>query len=106
MIQLALKIKYHAPNWQLIFEVIIVVYFVVDSMRTIYLWVVLNDRPVTLNYTLAFDSFIFIVGTLIDAIPFWTNKDLLAVEEVGGQADLELKVEGQTEKEMVESQMV
>ena len=106
MIQLALKIKYHAPNWQLIFEVIIVVYFVVDSMRTIYLWVVLNDRPSTLKYTLAFDSFIFIVGTLIDAIPFWTNKDLLAVEEVGGQADLELKVEGQTEKEMVESQMV
>jgi hypothetical protein len=108
IIELAIKIKYHAPNWQLIFEIIIVLYFVVDSMRTIYLWVVLNDRPSTLKYTLLFDSFIFILGTLIDAIPFWTNKDLLADEQVGGQTpgDLELNVEGQTEKEIVESQMV
>jgi hypothetical protein len=95
MIQLTLKIKYHAPNWQLIVEFIIVFYFVLDSMHTIYLWVVLNDRPLTLKYTLALDSFIFILGTLIDAIPLllWTNKDLLVREhQVGGNKEFEWKV--------------
>ena len=105
-IELGIKMKYHAPNWQLFLELAVAFYFTFDSSRTIYMWTVVKDRPESLEYGLIFDTFIFTLGTMIDAIPFWTNKEHLAGETEQPVTDLELQVDTNVKKDSIESQLV
>ena len=98
-IELGIKMRYHSPDWLLLLELLVAIYFTVDSTRTIYLWAALKQRPETLTYSLAVDFCIFIAGTVVDAIPLWRNKELT---DPSVESDLSLNAN----KEPIQSQMV
>jgi hypothetical protein len=99
-------LKFHAPNWQLWIEMMVALYFLIDTTRTVYLWTARREEPESLKYSLIVDTIVFILGAGIDAIPFWTNMELLDAELEQAPSDLQLEEDVNKVPEKVVSQMV